>query len=68
MMKPIGWLLASVEGVAWFSFFYVMLYSIKNIATVSLWQMSLMMLVLLYITGITCPLVRLSHAWKKMWE
>ncbi len=55
-----------VEAVIWFTFIYYLLYAIKN--PVELWKASLILLVLMYLGMASCPWIRNSDAWKKMFN
>jgi len=66
MMRMQDWMLTAVEGLSWYAFMYYLLYSIKN--PVVLWQSAFVLLLLMYIAGISCPLVRFSRSWQRMWE
>ncbi len=65
-MKTKNLFFGAVEGVIWFAFIYYLLYAIKN--PVELWQASLILLVLVYLGTISCPLVRSTDAWKRMFK
>ncbi|MFH1145505.1 MAG: hypothetical protein V1707_00890 [bacterium] len=64
-MKPKDWLLAIVEAILWYGFIYYLLYAIKN--EVDIAQASLILLVIMYLATISCPWVRNSVAWRRMW-
>ena len=65
-MKSKDWFLAVVEAVIWYGFIYYLLYTIKNPA--DLWQSALILLGLAYLGTISCPWLRNTEAWKRMWK
>lgn len=65
-MKTKDWILGAVEMSAWYALAYTLLYSIKH--DVNLYWSALIMVALMYLGGISCPIVRHLQAWKDMWR
>ncbi len=65
-MKIKDRILGFVEIGAWYALVYTLLYSIKH--DVNLYVSSLIIVALIYIGGISCPIVRHLQAWKDMWK
>lgn len=60
------WILSGVEFVLWYIFIFIGLYAIKNINEVNLYQVSGALLVIMYAAAISCPLVRHSKPWRRL--
>lgn len=58
------WMLAGVELVLWYAWIYIFMYTIKN--DVNLYFASFALLVIMYAAAISCPLVRHSKAWRRL--
>ena len=65
-MKLMDRLLLVVEAAAWYFFFFYLVFSIKM--PVNLYYSSLILLALFYIASVSCPWLRNTDAWKKMWK
>jgi len=53
-----------LEAVFWYAFLYFFLYSIKY--DVNLFVMSFVLLVLVYAASISCPLMRYTSVWMRL--
>lgn len=65
-MKMRDKILAVVEAAAWYGVVFSALYSIKH--DVNLFVSALIILVLMYLAGTSCPIVRHTQAWKDAWK
>ena len=65
-MKLMNMILAAVEACLWYGALYYFLYSIKN--DVNLYLSALILLILVYGAGMSCPWFRNTAAWAKMWQ
>jgi hypothetical protein len=60
------WILAGVEFVLWYAWIYIFLYTIKN--PVNLYLVAGLLLVIMYAASISCPLVRHSKPWRRLFH
>lgn len=60
------WILAGVELVLWYAWFYIFLYSLKH--DVNLYMVAGLLIVIMYAASISCPLVRHSKAWRRLFH
>lgn len=65
-MKTSNMVLGVIEAVFWYGTVYYTLYSIKN--DVNLFVSAFIIIILVYAAGFSCPFVRSTEAWQKMWR
>ncbi len=65
-MKSMTMISAAIEACLWYGFLWYFLYAIKN--DVNLYVSALILLALMYAAGLSCPFIRNTQAWAKMWQ
>ena len=65
-MKPIDCFRALIEAVLWYAFIYFFIYTIKA-PYINLYVNCLILLILVYLAAITCPWIKYSNAWRRLW-
>lgn len=60
------WILSGVEFVLWYLFICIGLYAIKN--PVNIYVVAGLLLVIMYAAAISCPLVRHSKPWRRLFH
>ena len=65
-MKAINWLFAGIEATLWYCFIFYFLYAVRH--ETNLYVSAFILLSLVYTASMSCPFIRSTDAWKRMWE
>jgi len=64
MMTKKDDILSVIEAILWYVFIYLFIYTIKH--EVNLFLMSFILLVLIYAASVSCPIMRNTDAWIRL--